>query len=176
MSSLNAPLSLASSSLPLHAFSGLTKAVVLNYPFLCNSSHCDNSIYWHVSEVLPFFLRNLMVHFNVPSLSSEHRRSKWQITKSGCKRLEGRLGGWVGAHCPLGNLQHVAWFPWGAFKDLNGPFFRLPWGHWGEQRRSSQFFDRQRGLCQRKKQLRQKTVETAPTLIIYSIQSDKNMM
>ena len=103
MSSLNAPLSLASSSPPLHAFSGLTKAVVLNYPFLCNSSHCDNSIYWHVSEVLPFFLRNLMVHFNVPSLSSEHRRSKWQITKFGCKRLEGRLGGWVGAlptaHC-----------------------------------------------------------------------------
>ena len=170
MSSLNAPLSLASP--PLHAFSGLTKAVVLNYPFLCNSSHCDNSIYWHVSEVLPFFLRNLMVHFNVPSLSSEHRRSKWQITKSGCKRLEGRLGGWVGAHCPLGNLQHVAWFPWGAFKDLN--FFAFP--EVTGERRSSQFFDRQRGLCQRKKQLRQKTVETAPTLIIYSIQSDKNMM
>ena len=105
MSSLNAPLSLASSSPPLHAFSGLTKAVVLNYPFLCNSSHCDNSIYWHVSEVLPFFLRNLMVHFNVPSLSSEHRRSKWQITKSGCKRLEGRIGGWVGASA--GNLFKI---------------------------------------------------------------------
>ena len=105
MSSLNAPLSLASSSPPLHAFSGLTKAVVLNSPFLCNSSHCDNSIYWHVSEVLPFFLRNLMVHFNVPSLSSEHRRSKWQITKSGCKRLEGRIGGWVGASA--GNLFKI---------------------------------------------------------------------
>ena len=104
MSSLNAPLSLASSSPPLHAFSGLTKAVVLNSPFLCNSSGNSN-IYvgMSVSEVLPFvFLRNLAVHLNVPSLSREHQRSKWQITKSGCKRLEGRLGGWVGAHCPLG--------------------------------------------------------------------------
>ena len=46
-----------------------------------------------------------MVHFNVPSLSSEHRRSKWQITKSGCKRLEGRIGGWVGASA--GNLFKI---------------------------------------------------------------------